>query len=647
MERKGARGTAQIGGVAILWVGAILLIALVCIAFGQAMRFGLINYDDPAYGPANLVVRHGLTWHGILWAFKDYQTTSNWHPVTWLSLMLDSSLFGPRAWGYHLTNLLLHSANAVLLFLVFFALTGATWRSLAVAALFAVHPVHVESVVWISERKDVLSTLFLFVSILCYVYYTRRYPGHGRKRGVLYYLALCSLAVGLMAKPMLVTAPFLLLLLDYWPLQRLHKESFIRLLDEKIPFFALSLIFSVTTWLTQSAAGSTEPLQYLTLDQRLGNALVSYVRYIGKFFVPINLSVLYPHPGNWPLVEVVLSALFLVGITILFLVLWRQHYLVVGWLWFVGMLVPVIGLVQVGNQAMADRYTYVPYVGLSLIVVWLLHSLAHQSPLRIAAAATIVIAGILSCAALTARQVGVWSSSETLFRHAIAVTSNNSGAYLMLGKTLHQQRRYEEAAMEYKTCLRLRPSTAVALNNLGSVRADQHKLKEAINLYRAALKLEPGYSQPRLNLARALVQQGHLQEAIQECRRGLTIQPTNAELHGLLGALLSKTGDADHAVESLSWATRLKPDWADAQADLAAALVKAHRVPDAIAAWRRAISLNADAADYHTQLAILLFGQGKVDDAIAEFEIALRLQPGSDDARYNLDAARRAKKMAR
>ena len=423
--------------------------------FFPAVRGNFIGYDDPDYVTANARVQQGLTWNNVGWAFRS-SDLGNWHPITWMSHMLDCQVFGLAPWGHHLTSVVLHTLNALLVFVVLRRLTGAEWRSIAVATLFALHPLRVESVAWISERKDVLSTFFELLALWMYARYAAkansRWPIadsprstlHAPRSSVCYGLALFCFALGLMSKPMVVTLPFLLLLLDYWPLNRFRNESLRSLLLEKIPFLLGAGAVSVVTLAAQRGAGAL--LTGLSWQARVENAAVSYCRYLGKLFAPLNLAFFYPYTTHWPIAVVVLALLLLVSIS-LFAVASRRRapWLPMGWLWFLGTLVPVIGLVQAGEQSMADRYSYFPSLGVFLIAVWGLHEATRWRGGQIVAA-TFLAAAILPCIGLTRRDISYWRDSEPLFRRAIQVTKNNYVALNNLGTTLDRRGRLDDAA---------------------------------------------------------------------------------------------------------------------------------------------------------------------------------------------------------
>ena len=511
-----------------LTVGICLSLAvLIWLVFGQTLWHDFVNYDDPRYVYENTKITGGLSISGIAWAFTHIHSL-NWHPLTTISHMLDCQLYGLKAGWHHFTNVLLHTLAAILLFLALQQMTAAVWRSAFVAAVFAIHPLRVESVAWIAERKDVLSGVFFMLTLLAYVYYARL----PRIRG--YLLVVFLFACGLMCKPMLVTLPFVLLLLDYWPLDRMKGQLWNRV-AEKIPLIALSAVSSVITFLVQKGAvGSTADLPIL---ERINNAVASYVLYIWQMLWPVNLAVFYPHPENrLPLWEIICPLLLLICITAVAITLRKQRpYLIAGWLWYLGMLVPVIGLVQVGWQGRADRYTYLPQIGLYIAVTWAVTDLTalwqHQrSILSTAALLTVVV---LSWRAWV--QTSYWRDSETLFRHARAVTVNND----------------------------------VAENNLGIVFLRQGKVDEAISLLQAAVDLRPDNSPAHENLAKALLQKGQVAEALIHYRKLLELQPDNIEVHNIVGTVLVQQGHVGEGVEEWQKVLSVEPDNGNAMSNLA------------------------------------------------------------------------------
>jgi tetratricopeptide (TPR) repeat protein len=511
-----------------LAVGICLSLAvLTWLVFGQTLWHDFVNYDDPRYVYENTRITSGLSISGIAWAFTHIHSL-NWHPLTTISHMLDCQLYGLKAGWHHFTNVLLHTLAAILLFLALRQMTGAVWRSAFVAAVFAIHPLRVESVAWIAERKDVLSGVFFMLTLLAYVYYVRL-PRIAR-----YLVMIFVFACGLMSKPMLVTLPFLLLLLDYWPLSRIKGQFWKRLL-EKVPLIALSAVSSLITFLVQKGAvGRTEELPIL---ERINNAVVSYVLYIWQMLWPVNLAVFYPHPENrLPLWEIVSCLVFLICATAVAIALRkRRPYLITGWLWYLGMLVPVIGLVQVGWQGRADRYTYLPQIGLYIAATWSVADLTvfyrHQRT-TLSTAAILVIGALTWCAWV---QTSYWRDSERLFRHAAAVTTNND----------------------------------VADNNLGIVFLGQGKVDEAISLLQTAADLRPDNSPAHENLAKALLQKGRVAEALIHYRKLLELQPDNMEVHNIVGTVLVQQGRVAEGVDEWQKVLTVEPDNGNATSNLA------------------------------------------------------------------------------
>ena len=520
----------------------ISLAVLTWVVFGQLLQYDFINYDDPRYVYENTNITNGLTIGGIAWAFSHIHSM-NWHPLTTISHMLDCQLYGLKPGAHHFTNVLLHSIVAILLLLVLQRMTGgpsgigSIWRSAFVAAVFAIHPLRVESVAWIAERKDVLSGVFFMLTLLTYFRYVRvRSIGH-------YLTVLFMFALGLMCKPMLVTLPFVLLVLDYWPLGRIRgqksdvsgHENLVMLVVEKIPLVGLSAISSVVTFLAQrGAVGWTEQLPVLA---RINNAVVTYAAYMWQMLWPVKLAVFYPHPeSRLPLWEIILCLLLLIGITAAAVVLRKSRpYFITGWLWYLGMLVPVIGLVQVGWQGRADRYTYLPQIGLYIAITWGIADVtaAWRWQREILTAGTAIVVGLLSWRASV--QASYWRDSETLFTHALAVTSNND----------------------------------VAENNLGIVFLQKGNLDEAISLLQAAVDLRPENSPAHENLAKALLQKGQVTDALVHYRRLLELQPDNIEVHNIVGTVLIQQGQAREAVEEWQKVLAIQPDNGNAMSNLA------------------------------------------------------------------------------
>lgn len=552
-------------GPLLLGLGLVLLTFIV---YQPVLTAGFINFDDGLYVTANRHVQGGLTWKGFLWAWQA-NVASNWHPLTVLSHMLDCELYGMDAGRHHLTNLLFHLANVWLLFEILRRMTrehaGAIGPSAWVAALYGIHPLHVESVAWIAERKDVLSAFFFLLTLGAWHRWARE------RRPRWYLLAILLFACGLLSKPMVVTLPFVLLLLDIWPLGRLRVGEIRSVRDlgaglrplllEKIPLFALSVASCAVTVFAQQ--GSMATLQAVPAARRVGNALVSYVVYLGKTFWPAKLAAFYPLPQGIPLWKSLAAGALLAAITVL--AVWRirrQPYLAVGWLWFLGMLVPVIGLVQVGRQAMADRYTYLPSIGLFLAVAWLAADLAFERRLFRAARAGAALAVVAALAVAAHAQAGLWKDSLTLFRHALAVNPNNYLAHLNVAVALSRRGDREGALHHFHELLRLQPHLPEAHATLATALADWGRPAEALPHARRAVQLKPDRARFRHVLAGVLEKLGRKEEAIAQLRKALELNPRLARAHHALGRLLEKQGKTDEALRHYRTALEINPDLA-------------------------------------------------------------------------------------
>lgn len=663
-EARPSSGPARPPSVAASWQRLFgrppticLVLALITFAlFWPVHDADFVNYDDADYVTANAHVQGGLTWANTIWAFTSGHA-SNWHPLTWLSHMLDCQIFGQGPGAMLLVNAGFHALNTLLVFLVLRRMTGAHWRSAAVAALFAWHPLHVESVAWISERKDVLSACFLLLSLAAYVRYVEAFRRGGSNAVTFYGLCLLLFALGLMSKPMLVTLPFMLLLLDYWPLNRLGdltaaaaepanspNPCFFRggrwwLVIEKIPFLILAAASSVITFVVQQKGGAVSTS--LPFGGRLANAAVSYARYLGKVFWPVNLSVLYPHPGSWPIWAVAGATLLLV--MIFTLVVWQRRerpYLAVGWLWFFGGLVPVIGLIQVGIQSMADRYSYVPSIGLFIALVWAVADASRQSS-RIADGmlASAAAVGLTACVVLTNHQLGFWQNSDTLFRHAVQVTPKNYLAYNNLGYFLSNRGRNREAMEFYAKSLAINPQYEDALNNMGYALAGEKNYKEAIGYYEQALKVRPNQVEVHNNLGNALSELGKIDEAIQEYQFVLREKPDHADAHNNLGIALAMQGKLEEAIVHFRAAIRFKPTYASAYSNLGNALAAQHKFEEATRQYLESLRLNPTDAQAQNNLGNVLSELGRLGEAIPRYREALRLNTDNPEAHFNLGLA--------
>jgi tetratricopeptide (TPR) repeat protein len=620
---------------------ALALMVAVLVVFAQVIFHDFITFDDGAYITNNAHVKSGLTRESLAWAFRSMEV-SNWHPLTWLSHMLDCELYALNAAGHHLNSLFFHVANTLVLFLALRRATGRMWESAMVAALFGLHPLHVESVAWISERKDVLSAFFWMLTMLSYVYYCQR-PGHFR-----YAVVVFTLGVGLMAKPMLVTVPFVLLLMDIWPLGRLglpgHRgtkstsQSLQRLVGEKIPLFILAAASSVVTFMVQSKGGAVLTFETLPLKVRIINAFVSYVRYLERICWPHDLAIFYPHPGaSLPLWQGATAAVFLAIVSFLVVRHYFRHpFLLVGWLWFLGTLVPVIGIVQVGGQSMADRYTYLPSIGIFLMGVWGASSLLERVPFRKIFLASVSMMVLLCFFVITFVQLGHWQKTETLFRHTLSVTSRNYVAHSNLGTALTAEGKLDEAAAEFEKALKIWPSYPDAHNNLGVVIAKQGLLPKAVLHYQEALKFNPNHLLAHQNLASALTELGRLDEAMSHYSEALLINTESGAVYNTMGVLLARLNRLEEAVSHLVRAIEICPDCPEPHNNLGRVLSTQGKLREAITQLQSAITLRPGYAEAHNNLGLVLFELGAVEESLYHFVTALHFKPDYAKARGNL-----------
>ncbi|HZM00196.1 MAG TPA: tetratricopeptide repeat protein, partial [Planctomycetota bacterium] len=604
MPERDRAGGALIRRRELAVVAALLLVTIA--VYAPVARHDFIHFDDGVFVYANPQVLGGLSRDGVAYAFTSWEHRI-WAPLTFLSHMADVSLFGidgsllglPASGWHHLSNLGLHLTGTALLYLLLRTATGAPWRSALVAALFALHPFHVESVAWIAERKTLLSTVFGWLCLLAYVGYARR-PALAR-----YLLVLALLALGLMSKPMLVTWPFLMLLLDWWPLGRLSRASAGRLVLEKLPLLALVAASSVVTFLAQRPA--MHLMGVVPLGQRLQNAAVACLSYVAKSFWPTDLAVLYPYRPAIPVPLTVAAVAFVAAASVFALRAARlRPHVFVGWFWFLGTLVPVLGIVQVGVHSMADRYTYVPQVGLFVAAVWGAAELVARRPAAGRLAAPVGGALLAGCAAVSAVQVGHWADTESLFRHTCGATRENGWAHRILGTALSEKGRLDEAVHELGIALRQWPDDPAAHNNLGVALARLGRPEEALREYREAVRLDPGEPDYRANLGGALLKSGQVAGAIAEFREAVRLQPGSAAAHANLGRALALDGRFDEAIEELRESLRLQPDEAAVQHALGVALERRGDVGPAIDALRAALRLEPDSAEILTELAELL-----------------------------------------
>ncbi len=675
----------------------LVLIVITFALFSRVLNSDFINFDDGTYITENAMVQNGLTSASVVWAFTSGYAT-NWHPLTWISHMLDCQLYSLNPQGHHLTGLLFHILNVLLLFLVLRQMTGAVWRSAVVAALFAWHPLHVESVAWVSERKDVLSTFFWLLTMLAYARYAEESKAReleskvqSPKSKVFYGLALVCFALGLMAKPMLVTLPFLLLLLDFWPLGRLYdlrftideskdlqsdpqtkattapmasptsrksKIAYRKLLLEKVPFFLLAIASSVVTFLVQKTGGAVASLEALSFRQRIANALVSYIRYLGKMVWPHDLAVFYPIHHGWAAWQWVGAGLLIVAISLLAIAMLRRRpYFSVGWFWYLGTLVPVIGLVQVGGQSMADRYTYMPLVGIFIIFSWGVADLLGRGQLRrLNLAWAVIVPVLVACLVVTWNQAGYWKDSITLFRHAIAVTTDNTLAHVDLGQALDKAGQVEEAKAEFFTALKLEPNSASTLTGLGTLYVHEKDLTNALSYFNSALSKQPFFGDAHYNLANLLAAEGRrlagegnlvaaeskFAEAAGHYAQSLNYNPNAPDAENNFGAVLVALGKPGEAVDHFKATLRLKPNFPEAQAQLGGAYLMLGHSGLAKIHYAEAIRINPNFAHAHLKLGLIEAAEGHLEPAISQFLETIKLEPTNAVAYYNLGAAYQA-----
>lgn len=593
-----------------------------------------VEIDDPDYTYENPRVYQGLSRASVTWAFQAREA-SNWHPITWLSHILDCELFGLRAGAHHLVSVGFHAANAVLLFLLLRQTTGAFWRAAFVAACFAWHPLRVESVVWISERKDVLSGFFGLLTLLAYVKYTRASRVQNPKAKGWYVAALVLFALGLMSKPMLVTLPCLMLLLDFWPLNRfiagpattgLNWSALVRaggkLLPEKIPFFLLSAISCALTVWAQSAAHAMGSTQQFPLLNRMANAVLAYGKYLEKSFWPSKLAVFYPYPMETPmLAAIVIGSALLVVTLVLIRRIKQRPEAIVGWFWFLGMLMPVIGLVQVGGQSWADRYSYLPCVGLLILVAW------QWAEFKLPRAVNVVLAAavLAGCAAVTVPQVNVWRDSRTLFEHTRAVTDRNYLAWTVLAGHLGREGKLEEALQHYQTALQMQPDYANALTGMGNIYEKRGEYETALNCFDRALKAKPHEAEIVNGRSAVLARQGKFAEAEAGFLQALAMRPGYGEAIFNLGSILDRQGRQAEALARLNEAAALMPQSANVHFALGEALRRGQKHNEALSAYDRALQLSPKWNEARYGRAAALMELGRLDEAGAEFKSLLEV----------------------
>ena len=646
------------------------LVLATLIAYEPVRHNDFVDYDDDIYVTNNPTVQTGLNSESLIWAFSRPHM-ANWHPLTLLSHMLDCQLFGLKPFWHHLTSLLFHTANTLLLFWILKRMTGLVWPSVFTAAAFALHPLHVESVAWVAERKDVLSGFFWMLTIAAYIRYTE-HRCVGR-----YLFVFFAFGLGLMAKSMLVTLPFVLLLLDYWPLDRFRweRQNIRRLITEKIPLFILTLFSSVIAFISQQGARTSEIGIDVSLSGRISNAIVSYLVYILKTIYPTRLAVLYPHPGNnLPVYKPIVAFIILAAISAGVIYMARRHrYLLVGWLWYLGTLVPVIGFVQVGLQAMADRYTYLPLIGFFIMVSWGGSELFAKWRYRrvgFAIAAGFALIGMLLCTRLQLRH---WHNSETLFKHAISVTKNNFTMHYNYGKVLSDESRFEDALVHFNQALQINPRDYDARNNKGLALLDLKKYDEATLCFKEALTLRPGHYETVLNMGLVMARQGKFTQAVKDFNTVLEMKPYWPRVHYNLGLALTQMGRLDDAFKHLTKALYLElgldntdeeqpliydpyieidkiieygakpikvgPNYAAANYILGEAMFQSARINDALKCWTVVSLLDPDNHKAHNKLGKAFYQLGKTEQAVEQWMEAICLNPNDAQSHFNLGEA--------
>ena len=636
---------------------SVLLTALVLIVFGRSLRYGFVNYDDSDYVYENPHVTQGVSLSGIEWAFTHVHA-ANWHPLTTISHMVDCQIYGLHTWGHHLTNILLHAITAVLLFHALCRLAApnggpstlnpqpstSLWPSAFVAAVFAVHPLRVESVAWISERKDVLSGVFFMLTLLAYA----RYVNQGAKSTLRYLLVLVCFALGLLCKPTLVTIPFVLLLLDYWPLRRYHgsevagqtlsdrTRAWLPLVREKLPLFALSVLSCGATIVAQKKV--IEANLRMTFVERATNAAISYVAYLKEMIWPFHLVVSHPYSQHHENFMVATLSLALLALISVLAIVWRKRYpfLLTGWFWYLGVLVPMIGVVQVSAQSRADRYTYLAQIGIYIIVAWGVAQIVRSWRVRstlVAAPALIVITalGIRSF-----DQTQYWRNSEALWRHALDTSTYDYIAHDSLGYSLLEQGKIDDAISEYETALRIKPDYAESHNNLGNAMMLEGRVVEATDHYRKALELDPDAAEVRNNLGNALFKAGKVDEAIEFYRQALAKDPRTAEVQYNLGNALIVKGNWPEAAEHLQAALKQDPHYAQAHNKLGITFGATGRIIEALKEFKEAVRLDPKYAQAQFNLGYILVHAGHRDEGVSHLNEAVRLNPDYRDAKEEL-----------
>jgi len=593
----------------VYWISLFILLSILAV-YGQLHDYQFITLDDPTYVKENPHIREGLTLNGMYWSLTSVYS-SNWHPLSWLSHMIDVELYGMDAGRHHMTNIIFHILNSLLLLYTLIRFTGNLWQSSVVAALFALHPINMEVVAWVSQRKTLLCFFFWLLALWSYQGYVKR-PGMGR-----YLSALLFFIFGMMSKQAIVVFPLVLMLLDYWPLARYQSDKpdsamgrsgiFRALIKEKIPFFVIAFAGSILTYFAQKSGGAVTSFDILPLNVRITNALLSYSTYLGKAFWPHKLAILYPYPDSIPVWCVGVSTVLLGFITYCAIKTARRHpYFIVGWLWYLLILIPVIGIVQIGIQAMADRYASVPLIGIFIVLAWGFSEVSRAWDHRKLKLAALAITSLFVLMTATFKQAQTWRNSVTVFEQALSISTDNYLAY----------------------------------NNMGFAFSSQNRIDDAITQYAVALKLKPDYADARFNLGVALFVKGKYSEAVDQFARAFQIDPYNIKTLNNLGAAMTKLGRVAEAIQHYKAALRIDPEYTDAHRNLANTLFESGEYLKAMRQYRSVIRIDPSDEHAHNNLGIILIKLGKTDDAVYHFSKALRIDNNFEEAQYNLTKAK-------
>jgi len=619
-----------------------LFLATVCV-YWQTNDFSFVGLDDALYVAGNRHVQSGLSWETVQWAFTDATEITNfWAPLTWLSILADYELYGMNAGGYHITNLILHLINCLLVMLLFQKMTGKLWQSTFVAFMFALHPLHVESVAWVTERKDVLSTLFWLLTMWAYHGYSRR-PCIKR-----YILIFLFFILGMMAKPMLITLPFAMLLLDFWPLNRLKMttlrpsiRNLLVLTWEKIPLFACVLLISIVAYFFQDKGGVLPSIELIPASLRAENIIVSYGLYLWKTLWPFQLAAVYPYPDSLPNRQVLISLTLLVCLTIMSIKLMKKApWFLFGWLWYLGILVPVIGIVVIGPHSMADRYTYIPLIGIFVIIAWGVPELLRNFHLKREFLSASFFLLIMICSVITWNQIGYWRNSYTLYKHTIKHTASNPLAHDGFATALSERGDFDGAIKHYQQSIQLYPNSAEVHNNLGVALLKTGRIDDAIEQYRRSIALKPDYTAALNNLGNALKKTGRCDQAEPYYRKALENEPDSALLHFNYGRCLLQNGKIEKAISYLETATRINPEFKEVvHNSIGSAFFHNRRFEQAIQHFRQALQKNPQSSYAHFQLGVSLDILGNHPEAIKHYQETIRTSPDHTDAHYYLGRA--------